>query len=104
MLQDSQVSDTLILACEIGSHTVYFELNGRHQAHPFMLADVTHPNRQGNTILQERISWNNGQIKRLDPTESRSAGFESSGIGAKVPLAARRMITATIQAGLRTLH
>lgn len=31
----------LILACQIGPRTLFFEIEGRHEDHPFVLADVT---------------------------------------------------------------
>lgn len=31
----------LILACQIGPRTLFFEIEGRHEDHPFILADVT---------------------------------------------------------------
>lgn len=40
-LHEKQLKNKLLLACEIGPRTLYFELDGRHAQHPFILADVT---------------------------------------------------------------
>lgn len=40
-LTEAQLEKSLILACEIGTQTVYFEIDGRNPNHPFILADIT---------------------------------------------------------------